>query len=82
MNTSKTELLQLKQKIEKGKQKLSELIGQKKNYLEHLKTEYKCNSVEEAKTLLEKYQKESQDLEDKIEKGLSKLEKTFPQLFQ
>lgn len=82
MNTSKTELLQLKQKIEKGKQKLSELIGQKKNYLEQLKTEYKCNSVEEAKTLLEKYQKESQDLEDKIEKGLSKLEKTFPQLFK
>lgn len=82
MDTSKTELLQLKQKIEKGKQKLSELIGQKKNYLEQLKSEYKCNSIEEAKTLLEKYQNESQQLEDEIGKELSKLEKTFPQLFE
>lgn len=74
-------LLEIKETIEKGKRKLSELRGEKKNQLQQLKKEFGCSSIEEAEVLLEKYSKKINVLNEKIREATAKLQNDFPDLF-
>lgn len=42
------DLLELKARITKSKEKLAELTGEQKGILKQLKEDFKCNSLEEA----------------------------------
>jgi len=75
------ELLQIKERVEKGKQKLSELKGAKTNQMEMLKKEFNCNTLEEANTLKKKYEKELEVIDKKIEVSVEQLQDTYPDLF-
>ena len=75
------QLLALKDKIERGKTKLSELKGQKTQQLETLLEEWDCKSVEEAETKLTKLEKELETLEIEIEEDVAELKENYPDLF-
>jgi len=75
------QLLALKDKIERGKTKLSELKGQKTQQLETLLEEWDCKSVEEAETKLTKLEKELETLEIEIEEDVVELKEKYPDLF-
>ena len=75
------QLLALKDKIERGKTKLSELKGQKTQQLETLLEEWDCRSVEEAETKLTKLEKELETLEIEIEEDVVELKEKYPDLF-
>lgn len=75
------EILNLKERIENGKQKLAELKGAKGNQLSNLKKEFNCSSVEDAVKLKKKYEKEIDELNEKIEVSVSELQDTYPDLF-
>jgi len=74
------QLLALKDKIERGKTKLSELKGQKTQQLETLLEEWDCRSVEEAETKLTKLEKELETLEIEIEENVAELKENYPDL--
>jgi len=74
------QLLALKDKIERGKTKLSELKGQKTQQLETLLEEWKCISVEEAEKKLAALEEELETLEKEIEDGVAELEEKYPDL--
>lgn len=71
MTNAKT-LLDLKEKIDKGKEKKNRLEGQQEEALSTLKKEFKCKSVKEGKKLLKEMQeevdKDSKVLDRQIEK--------------
>jgi hypothetical protein len=67
------DLLKLKQKIDDAKRQTSELKGHKTALMNQLKTDWKCNTVEEAEKLMTKMDKEITTLNDTIEKGLKEL---------
>lgn len=69
------ELLKLKDRIDEAKTKASTLQGQKDYLLKDLKTNWKCNDIEDAESKLEEKTESISDLEDQIKDGLSKLEK-------
>lgn len=77
-----TELLKIKERIEKGKSKLSEAKGELKSYEDRLKNEYSCETVEEAQSKLKKLQKEIQDINDKINQKTEDLKEEYPTLFE
>jgi len=66
-------LLDLKREVENAKMRISELSGQKKMLLEQLKTQFNCESLEEAKKLIEKMSKEIEEQEKSIEKSIGEL---------
>ena len=67
-------LLKLKQKIDEAKTSVAELKGQQTAILQQLKSEYKCNSINEAKLKLKEVDKQIDELDEKIDKGLKELE--------
>lgn len=77
-----TKLLEMKERIEKGKTKIAELMGQKKNYLEQLQRDYNCADVEQAKALLEQLETQLEALESKIQSGIVNLQEKYPQLIK
>ena len=76
------ELTELKNKIEKGKAKLSELNGEVKTHLENLKKDYDVKSIDEAKKKVEKMDKEIEELIEEIEGKETEIKEEFPQLFE
>lgn len=80
MNTK--ELLELKDKIEKGKTRLNELIGQKKQLMKQLEEQFNCNSIEEAENKLEKQKIEIEQLDEEIAENENTLRNKYPILFE
>lgn len=75
MKLNEKDLLDLKEKIEKAKSKVSELTGQETAELRRIKEEFNCLSVEDAKIELVSIEKSISIINKKIEKGTEELEK-------
>ena len=71
------ELLELKDKVDKAKQVVSELTGQKNALLKQLKDDWQCKTIDEAETKLTKMDKDIDILEKKIENGVQELEEKY-----
>ena len=71
------DLIELKKKIEKAKQTVSELKGQKTALLKTLKSDWKCSSTEEANKLLTKMSSNLENLNRQIKEGLADLEEKY-----
>ncbi len=74
-------LLAIKERIEKGKTRVSKLEGQQEQQLSNLKKEFECDTVEEAEKLLLDFGEELDELEKDFEEDYAKLEKEYPILF-
>lgn len=74
MPWSERGLLDLKEKIGESKTKIAELQGQRKMLNERLKSEWSCDSVKEARTHLKRMEQTKEEIEDKIDDGLEKIE--------
>jgi predicted transcriptional regulator len=68
------ELLNLKEEIEEAKQKTSELKGEKQALMKQLKSEWDCNSLEEADKKRQVKTTEREKISEKIENGMVELE--------
>lgn len=68
------ELLNLKEEIEEAKQKTSELKGEKQALMKQLKSEWDCNSLEEADKKRQAKTTEREKISEKIENGMIELE--------
>ncbi len=75
MNEKK--LLKLKQDIEDKKASFSELKGKKSATLENLKKRWNCKSLEEAEVKVHELKNSIDDLKDKRETGIQKLQKEY-----
>lgn len=71
------ELLDLKERVDDAKTKISELKGQQTALMNQLKTDWKCNSIEEAEKKLKTMEKEIATIEDKIKEGVEELEEKY-----
>jgi len=71
------DLLDLKKDIDEAKTKKSELMGQKNALMNQLKTDWGCKTVEEAQVKLKTMGEEIEDIEDKIEKGVTDLQEKY-----
>lgn len=74
---SPEEYERLRKRIESQQRKADEAKGAEKQLLTRLKTEYGCNSEEEAKDLLLKWSEEKEEIQGRFETALSRLEKTL-----
>lgn len=75
--TNEQKLLQLKQQIDSAKQEVSQLKGQQKALLSQLKSEWKCDTVEDAKKLQTVLKQELEGIEADIERGMKELEEKY-----
>jgi len=71
------DLLDLKKDIDEAKTKKSELVGQKNALMSQLKNDWDCKTVEEAQKKLKTMGEEIEDIEDKIEKGVTDLQEKY-----
>lgn len=75
------ELIELKEKIEKGKTKLAELKGQRDTYLSQLKKEFGCESIEDAEKKNKELENSIQKLKEHLEEKENELREKYPNLF-
>lgn len=68
------ELLELKQKIDKAKESLLKLKGQKEGLLQQLSTSFNCKNIKEAKKLYDSMVEEKNALSEKIQEGMREIE--------
>ncbi len=66
-------LLDLKKDIDEAKTKVSELKGTLKHLMTELKTQWKCSTVKEAKTMLTQLETERDKTQQRIDSGLKEL---------
>jgi len=71
------DLLDLKKDIDEAKTKKSELMGQKNALMSQLKNDWECKTVEDAQKKLKIMGEEIEDIEDKIEKGVTDLQEKY-----
>jgi len=71
------ELLELKEKIDKAKEKSSELKGELKSLMKELKDDWQCDTTDQAEKKIEEMENEITILNDKIKKGVEKLEEKY-----
>ena len=71
------DLLDLKKDIDEAKTKQSELVGQKTALMTQLKNDWGCKTVKEAQEKLKTMGEEIEDIEDKIEKGVTDLQEKY-----
>lgn len=71
------QLLRKKQQIEKAKHELSELKGELKSLNRQLKTEFDCETLQEAKKQILSYEKELKKMKEDIDEKTSVLEADF-----
>jgi uncharacterized protein YukE len=74
---NESNLLRLKQQIEKAKTTISELSGRKQYLMKQLKDNWECSSVEEAKEKMAILSNEIEELNLKIESGIQELEEKY-----
>ncbi len=76
------QLIHLKNKIEKGKNKLAELIGAEKSQLQALAKEYNLQGIDEAEAAIEQGTADIEKKTAKINKLVEKLKDEYPILFK
>ena len=76
-NLDEQDLLDLKKDIDEAKAKKSELTGQKNALIIQLNNDWGCKTVEEAQKKLKTMGDEIEDIEDKIEKGVTDLQEKY-----
>ncbi len=76
---TENELLQLKKRIDDSKQDVAQLKGKKQALLGRLSDEWGCTTIKKAKVVLEDKRKELNDITERINENLSKLEKLLNQ---
>ena len=74
------ELVKMKEKIELEKQERSRLEGKRDSLLERLKTEFGCDSIEEAKLKLGDLETRQSELDEQIVAKTDEIEKRYAQL--
>lgn len=77
---NKSELLELKEKIDTAKISIAELQGQQKANLATLKDKFNCNSIEEAESKLESLEVKKTELSEKLEAEITELETQIDEL--
>jgi len=77
MRINEKQLLELKEEIEKAKNKLAELKGRKEYLLQELKDKWGCESLEEAQNKIDLLNDEINNLETTIEKEIEELENEY-----
>jgi len=75
------QLLELKEKIDTAKTKLSELKGRKEHILQTLQEDHSCESVDDAENKVEKLSIQVESIQDKIDNKSEELENKYPQLY-
>lgn len=70
-------LLNLKDKINKAKTRVSELTGKRDGLMETLLKKWKCKSIGEAEALIKKLEDEIEELEDKQREGIKELQEKY-----
>ena len=70
-------LMDLKKEIDQAKLEQASLQGMLNQNLKRLKTEFGCSNIDEAKELLDKLNKDKTNLESKIEKAVTELERKY-----
>ena len=71
------DLLELKEKIDKAKEKSSELKGELKSLAMELKDDWQCDTIKEAEKKIETMESEITVLNEKINTGVTKLEEEY-----
>lgn len=71
------DLLDLKERIDEAKEKVSELKGRKQNLEEQLEEQYKCKTVAKGEELLEQKREEIRKLQKQIEEETNKLQEEY-----
>lgn len=72
------DLLELKEKIEKGQKELAEIKGQKTMLMQQLKKDFGCATLKEAEKLLSRQTKDIEKLNEDVNKGMEELENEYP----
>lgn len=67
------QLLELKEDIEKAKQEISELKGQKKGLMKQLKEDWGCETLEQAQEQLESFKEKQENTRVKIDDKMQTL---------
>lgn len=71
------ELLKLKEKVEDAEQAIQQFKGRKKELLEQLKTDFKCNSIKEAKIKIKELESELDTLKVKLKDNIKQIKKKY-----
>ena len=71
------DLLRLKEEVESAKTKVAQFTGQKNALMTQLKSEWKCDSIEEAQTKLKGMELNIDSITTKIEEGIKELEEKY-----
>lgn len=71
---NESELLELKEKIEESKSKLSEYKGRLQGLMDELNTKWSCNTLKQVEKLRDEKLQEQENLQKQIDEGLEKLE--------
>lgn len=71
------EIQEIKSQIEQRKQQIERAKGRKEQLLETLKREFDCNTLEEAKKLLEKAKNDGKETREKIDRLVERIEKIW-----
>ena len=75
MDTEK--LLELKEKIETAKTKVSQLKGKRDYLMQQLMTDWKCKTLKEAEQRQIDLENEIAEIDEKIETGLKELDENY-----
>ena len=79
MDTKK--LLELKDKIARGKTRLAELTGEQNALLQSLQQTHGCKTIKAAQEMIEQLEGEVEELEDTIDTTTNELKEKYPELF-
>ena len=71
------EIQEIKSQIEQRKQQIERAKGRKEQLLETLKKEFDCDTLEEAKKLLEKAKNDGKETREKIDRLAERIEKIW-----
>lgn len=71
------DLKKLKEEIDTAKEDKAKAEGRLQNLMERLKTEFKLDSVEEAKEEMKRLNNEAEKLEEEVEEKYTKLKQTY-----
>lgn len=71
------QLFKLKEEIDTAKTEVSELKGHLSALMTQLKTDWKCNTVEEAEKKIKSLKKDIDKLDEQIQTGITELEEKY-----
>lgn len=77
MNKIENKLLDLKQKIERSKTRVSELRGQQKQLMNQLKKEWNCNTLDQAEEKITELERQTDEINDEIKTAIKELEEQY-----